>query len=100
MRKLVKIVLILALLSWAALGLRYAQGQRGDNQSMPRNQAVASLSSQPHEELTIEANDGFFVLKNLTLVRMTGSTLLKGNVVNKSNRKRGQISFEVRAYDR
>jgi hypothetical protein len=30
MRKLVKIILILALLSWAAMGLRHAQGKRDD----------------------------------------------------------------------
>ena len=100
MRKLVKIVLILALLSWAAVGFRHARGQRGGNQSLPRSRAVASLGSQPHKELTVATNDGFFVLKNLTLVRMTDSTLLKGSVVNKSNRRHEQISFEVRAYDR
>ena len=99
MGKLVKIVLILALLSWAALGLRQASGQRG-NQPTLRSQAVASLSSQPHEELTVATSDGSFVLKNLTLVKMTGSTVLKGNVVSRTNHKREQISFEVRAYDR
>jgi hypothetical protein len=102
MRKLIKIVFIFALLSWAAVGFRHAQGQRGGggNQSMPRSRAVASLNSQPYKELIVETGDGSFVLKNLTLLRMTGSTVLKGNVVNKSNRRREQISFEVRAYDR
>ena len=99
MRQLVKIVLILVLLSCAAVGLRPARGQRGD-QSTTRSRAVASLSSQSHEELTIETGDGSFVLKNLTLLRMSGSTVLKGNIVNKSNRRREQISLEVRAYDR
>ncbi|MDT4895720.1 MAG: hypothetical protein QOH25_797 [Acidobacteriota bacterium] len=100
MRKLVKIIFILALLSWAAVGFRYAQGQRSGNQSMSRSRAVASLNSQPHEELTVATSGGAFVLKNLTLLRMTGSTVLKGSVVNKSNHRREQISFEVRAYDR
>jgi hypothetical protein len=100
MHRLIKIVLILALLSGAAVGFRHAQGQRGGNQSMPRSRAVASLNSQPYKELIVETGDGLFVLKNLTLLRMTGSTVLKGSVVNKSNRRREQISFEVRAYDR
>jgi hypothetical protein len=100
MRKLIQIALILALLSWAAVGLRYAQGQRTGNQSVSRSRAVASLGSQPHKELTIETGGGSFVLKNLTLLRMTGSTVLKGNIVNKTNRRREQVSFEVRAYDR
>jgi hypothetical protein len=99
MRRLVKFVVILALLSWAAVGLRPARGQRGE-QLMTRSTVVVSTGSQPHEKLTVDTGDGSFVLKNLTLVRMTGSTILKGKVVNKTNRRRGQISFEVRAYDR
>ena len=98
MRKLVKIVVIFALLSWAAAGLRQAQGQR-DGESMTRR-AVATVSDRQHMEMTLDAGDGSFVLKNLTLVKMAGSTVLKGNVVNKTKHKREQVSFVVKAYDR
>jgi hypothetical protein len=98
MRRVVKIVLILALLSWAALGLRHARGQRA-GESMP---AAAGFSevSRPHEEIAVYTGDGAFVLKNLRLVRMTNSTVLKGDVLNRSGRDREELFFEVRAYDR
>lgn len=97
-RKLVKIVFVLALLSWAAVGLRYAQGQR-DHERVPRNSFVAA-SSRTHAEIKVDSSDGSFVLNNLTLSRMTGSTILKGNIVNKTKRQREQVSFTVRAYGR
>jgi hypothetical protein len=98
MRKLFKVVFILALLSWAAIGLRYAQGQR-DGDFLPRN-SFAAASARTHAQITIDSSDGSFVLKNLTLLRMAGSTILKGNVVNKTKRKREQVSFTIEAYDR
>ena len=99
MRKLLKIVIVLTLLSWAAIGLRHAaQGQR-DGESLPRN-AFAAASSRTHAEIKVDSSDGSFVLKNLTLTRMTGSTVLKGNVVNKTKRKREEVFFAVKAYNR
>jgi predicted thioesterase len=98
MRKLIKIVLIFALLAWAAVGLRHAQGQR-EGASVSRS-TVVSASNRPQEKITINTGDGSFVLKNPTLTRRTGSTVLKGNVVNKTKRNREQVSFEIRVYDR
>lgn len=95
MRKLVKIAVIFALLSWAALGLRQAQGQR-DSESTTRK--VASPLSNRLQVETIHAGDGSFVIQNLTLTKMDGSTVLKGNIVNKSKRRREQVSFVVTAY--
>jgi hypothetical protein len=99
MQRIVKIVLILALLSWAAIGLRHARGQRS-NESIPANAFVATSSSRTHEDIAVYADDRSFVLKNLTLARMTGSTVLKGEIVNNESRDREQVSFEVRAYNR
>jgi hypothetical protein len=100
MRKLFKIVLMLALLSWAAAGLRHAQGQR-ESESVTRN-AVATVSNRSQVEIRIYAGggDGSFVLKNPALEKMAGSTVLKGNIVNLTKRKREQVSFVVKAYGR
>jgi hypothetical protein len=65
---------------------------------VPRN-AFAAASSRAHREIKVDANDGSFVLKNLRLERMSGSTILKGNVLNKTKRKHEQVSFLVRAYN-
>lgn len=97
MRKLCKIVLILALLSCAAVGLRQAQGQRDDKLSSGRAKIVAV--SRAHKDVTVRVSDGSFILKNLKLTKASGSAILKGYVVNKTNHKREEVSFEVRAYD-
>ena len=96
MRKLIKIAVIFALLSWAALGLRQAQGQR-DSESTTRKVA-SPLNNRPHIETTVYASDGSFAIQNLTLTKMDGSTVLKGNILNKSKRRREQVSFVVTAY--
>jgi hypothetical protein len=97
MRKLFKIVLILALLSCAVVGLRQAQGQRDDKSISGRAKIVAG--SRAHKNITVRVNDGSFVLKNLKLTKVSGSAILKGDVVNKTSHKQEQVSFEVRAYD-
>lgn len=99
MRSPVKIILIIALLSCAAIGLRHVQGQ-SDHKSTQGRVAAAATSRRPLEDSTVRVGDGSFALKNMTLIKMNGSTILKGKVVNKTNRKYEQISFEVRAYDR
>jgi hypothetical protein len=96
MRKLFKIVVIVALLSWAAAGLRHAQGQRS-GESMTRS-AVATVSNRPQVEIRIYAGDGSLALKNPALEKMAGSTVLKGNIINRAKRKREQVSFVVKAY--
>ena len=98
MRKLFKIVVIVALLFWAAAGLRHVQGQR-DGESMTRR-ASATVSNRPQVETRNYPGDGSFVLKNPALEKMAGSTVLKGNIVNMTNHKREQVSFLVRAYGR
>ena len=95
--KLVKIVIVLALLACATAGVWRAQGQR-ETGAGPRN-AFAAASRRPHREIKVGANDGSFVLKNLRLERMAGSTVLKGNVLNRTKRKHEQVSFVVKAYN-
>lgn len=99
MRSPVKIILVIALLSCAAIGLRHVQGQN-DHKSNQGRAMAAATSNRPLEDSTVRVQDGSFVLKNLTLNKMRGSTILKGKVVNKTNHKYEQVSFEVRAYDR
>jgi hypothetical protein len=87
------------LLSCAAVGLRHVQGHNDHRSNQGRVAAVAA-STRPLEDSAVRVQDGSFVLKNLTLIKMQGSTILKGKVVNKTNHKYEQVYFEVRAYDR
>jgi hypothetical protein len=97
-RSTIKIVLVVALLSCAALGLQQALGQRTDKSN--QGAILAAAHNRPLDDSIVHVRDGSFVLKNLTLTKMVGSTVLKGNIVNKTDRKQEQFSFEVRAYDR
>ena len=99
MRSPIKIILIIALLSCAALGLHQAQGQ-GNYKSNRGGASATATGSRPLVGSTIQTGDGSFVLKNLTLTKWTGSTILKGKLVNKTNQTREHVTFEVRAYDR
>jgi hypothetical protein len=99
MRRLFKIVLILTALSGVALGLRHALAQRAGQQSAPRTSFAATIN-RPHEKITVRTGDGSFILKNLMLVKVQGSTVVKGSVVNKTKSEREQVSFKVTAYDR
>ena len=98
MRSSIKIILIVALLSCAALGLQQAQGQN-DHKSNQGRVSAAVVSNRPLEDSRIQVSDGSFILKNLTLTKMRGSTILKGNVVNKTKHNREQVAFEIRAYN-
>lgn len=99
MRSPMKIILVFALIACVAIGLRHVQGQ-SDRQLNQGRAFAASASSRSLEDSIVQSQGGAFVLKNLTLIKMQGSTILKGKVVNKTNRRHEQISFEVRAYDR
>ncbi len=99
MRSPVKIILLVALLSCAAIGLRHVRGQSG-HESNQGSVTVAAANRRSLEDSTIHVNGGSFALKNLTLTKMTGSTVLNGKIVNKTNHNHEQVSFEVRAYDR
>jgi hypothetical protein len=99
MRSSVKIILIIALVSCAAIGLRHAQGQNNYTSNQRGTEAMtATITNRPLKDSEIRVRDGSFVLKNLTLTKMSGSTILRGKVLNKTGRKYERVSFEVRAY--
>ena len=64
-----------------------------------RTQARAS-ESRPHQALTITLDEGAFILKDLRLVPIGGSTRLIGKLVNQTKRRWDTIVFAVRAFDR
>ena len=100
MRSHIKIILVVALISCAAaIGLLRAQGQGSyKSDGGGASAAAAGPDKRPFKGSTVQINDGSFVLKNPKLTKMTGSTLLNGKLVNKTNRTREQVTFEVRAY--
>ena len=99
MRRFVKILLLCALLlSCASLGLWRAQGQHEARSQRSIEAAPQSVSR--FGDVTIYVREGSFALKNLVLTGMTGSVILKGNLVNRTNHYLDQATFEVKAYDR
>jgi hypothetical protein len=99
MRSPVKIIIVVALTFCAAIGLRHAQGQNGFKSNPGRVSVVAAVRNRPLEDSAVRVRDGSFILKNLTLTKMSGSTLLRGDLVNKTKQKQDSVFFEVRAYD-
>ncbi|HEX8491437.1 MAG TPA: hypothetical protein VF658_01220 [Pyrinomonadaceae bacterium] len=55
---------------------------------------------RPHQSLTVAFDEGDFVLKDLRLVPVGGSTRLNGKLVNQTKRRWETIVFAVRAFDR
>lgn len=55
---------------------------------------------RPHPPLTILLDEGAFVLKDLRLVPVGGSTKINGRLVNQTKRRWDTIVFAVRAFDR
>ena len=50
-------------------------------------------------DLTVRAGRGSFQLSNLRLVRESGSTKLRGRILNRTGRKWGRAVFELRAFN-
>lgn len=99
MQRLAKIVLLPALLlACASAGLWHVQGQR-DNKS---NQSIkaANASVRRFGNVTIQIKEGAFALKHVALTRTVTSAILKGEIVNKTNRYLDQATFEIKAFDR
>lgn len=61
---------------------------------------LAASASRTHQDLTIALDEGAFVLKNLQLVRLGGSTRLEGKLVNQTKQRWNEAVFAVRAYDK
>lgn len=97
MRKLFKILFIFAVLSWAAAGLRHAQGERRNGASTEPG-ATLNADSRTHSDIVVQGAHGSFLLKDLKFASTPASTILKGKVVNKTEHECGRVYFEVRAY--
>jgi hypothetical protein len=99
MQRFVKILLLSALLlSCASLGLWHAQGQREARSQQSIEAAPQSVSR--FGDVTVYVREGSFALKNLMLTGMTGSVILKGNLVNRTNHYLDEATFEIKAYGR
>ncbi|HEX8706729.1 MAG TPA: FxLYD domain-containing protein [Pyrinomonadaceae bacterium] len=100
-QRLFRIALLPAvLLAFVAPGLWRAQevAQRSSNSSS--QQAIKTLVNiRSYGDLPVGAGEASFALKNLLLVRAMGSTIVKGNISNETNRRLSRTSFEIRAYD-
>lgn len=79
----------------------------GPWQARERPRSVAQTSAQPnardsrpHQPLTVVLDDGAFVLKDLRLAPIGGSTRLSGKLINQTKRRWTAIVFAVRAFDR
>ena len=98
MRRQFRIVpLLMLLMACALVGLWQAQGRRAA--SSEQNFVTSSPASRPHRDVIIRVADGSFVMKDLRLKSMRSSTILKGEVFNKTSRRLNQATFEIRAYD-
>jgi hypothetical protein len=99
MRRFVKILLLPALLlACASVGLLHVRGQREVKQN--QSVEVAPRSVSRFGDVTVYVREDSFALKNLMLTKMAGSVVLKGNLVNKTNRYLDEVTFEIKAYDR
>ena len=96
----VRLSLLIALvLVCAFVGLWHAQEGSGVGRS---NYAAGAGSARDarYGGVTVHLADDSLALKNMRLARIGGSTVVKGDVVNRSNRSLDEATFEVRAYDR
>lgn len=99
MPRFVNMLLIAALLILCApLGLRRAQGELGRESNDKAERAETPFTRVGG--VAVQINGGSFVLEDLSLMGTTSSTILKGNLVNETNRPLEQMTFEVKAYDR
>lgn len=72
---------------------------RGNNREGQRAKARAS-AAKSFRSVTVQSDRGSFVLVDATLSRMKGSSILKGNLVNRTGKSLDEATFEVKAYDR
>lgn len=99
MRRLVKILLLPALLLvCGSVGLLHVRGQREAKAN--QSNEVARQSVSRFGDVTVYVREDSFALKNFVLTKMTGSVILKGNLVNKTNHYLDEATFEIKAYGR
>lgn len=99
MPRLVKMLLLAALLVVCApIGPRRAQG--GVDHELNDKPESAETTFSRARGVAVQINGGLFELRDLSLAEAASSTILKGDLVNRTNRHLDQITFEVKAYDR
>lgn len=74
--------------------------RQAQEHSVQVSQARAALNGKAMPTLTVADNQGSFVLRNLRLVRASGSAKLSGELVNQTNRSWKTLMFALKAYDR
>ena len=101
MKHIIKLMLPLCLvLAGTMFTLRQARGERDSSAIRHSNKMAAVDGSRPYKDLAVRVDGGEFVLKNLSLTRMAGSTKLTGDLLNNTGQRWNKAAFEVRAYDR
>lgn len=100
MKRFVNLMLPFCLvLAGAMFTLRQAR-ERDSSAVRQSNKIAAADRSIPYKDIAVPVEGGEFVLKNLSLVRMAGSTKLTGVLLNNTGQRWNKAAFEVRAYDR
>lgn len=99
MCRVVKLTLFPLLLAavLAPAGLRHARGQR--EAGTVRGTQAAGAGIRRLVDVPARVGEGSLALKNLTLTRVHGSAVLKGDILNTSGGDLEGADFEVRAYD-
>lgn len=97
MQQLFKTLLLTVLLLCDASAISW--DAPGDSRARDQVKAIAS-GTKSIANVTIRGHDRSFVLVDLTLSRMMNSSILKGNLVNRTNKSLDEATFEVKAYDR
>lgn len=100
MKRLVNLILLFCLVPAGAMfALRQAR-ELDDSPERQSNKMAAVNRSIPYRDLAVPVEGGNFVLKNLSLIRMEGSTKLAGDLLNNTGERWNKATFEVKAYDR
>ncbi|MDQ3817836.1 MAG: hypothetical protein M3362_09110 [Acidobacteriota bacterium] len=97
MRRLITTLLLGAMLSCGTTAVTL--GARGGNRAGREVEAVAT-SRKSLQNVTLGVDDGSFILADLNLKRAMHSSILEGELVNRTNRALDEVTFEVKAYDR
>ena len=98
MQRLVKKLLLAALLILSApLGFHHAQGER-DRTPSDRTE-ITDTSMRHVGDVVVQINVCSYALTDVSLTETTNSTILKGDLVNRTNAHLDRVTLEVRAYD-
>lgn len=97
MRRLITTLLLGVMLSCGTTAVTL--GARGDNRASREVEAGAS-SRKSLSNVALGVDGGSFILVDLNLKRAMRSSILEGNLINRTNKPLDEATFEVKAYDR